>query len=336
MNGLIRLANRLFILLLRLHPLAGVSDFYEEMQETYAQGIAESTNRGRIAVWQRVMHELFDLPRVILRSWLFGRKAMAQNFSSPEDLSNPTPWGTALISLLPFFLVGPVSLILSYLPFWTDPLWTRWIWPGEAIVMAVIFWIGILLGVKRGFPRWSYPHVMVGIISLAALVNELLNNTPRNNMQLLWILAVAAAWAAATIRWRSFRPFWSHIRQDWTQLSYCFFALIMLVLSTVDKEETPHLTLLVLLPSLLTLAGALLHLRSTTLTKRILALVLSLTLAMPVWVLSMSTGMMNTPSTRSEVFSVLFSAYFILLAILLAPALVGLIKRAEPNQETLK
>ncbi len=223
---------------------------------------------------------------------------MTENLSSPEGLSSPTPWGTALISLLPFFLAGPVSLILSYLPFWTDPLWTRWTGPGEAIFFVLIFWIGILLGAKHGFPRWSYPYVMVGIVSLAALVNELLNITPRNNMQLLWILAVAAAWAAATIRWRSFRPFWSHIRQDWTHLSYCFFALIMLVLSTVDKEETPRLTLLVLLPGLLSLTGALLHLRSTTRARRILALVLSLTLALPSWVLSMSTGMMSTPSNR--------------------------------------
>ena len=35
MNALVKLVDRLYILLLRLHPLAAVSDFYEEMHATY-------------------------------------------------------------------------------------------------------------------------------------------------------------------------------------------------------------------------------------------------------------------------------------------------------------
>ena len=42
MNALVKLANRLYIFLLRLHPLAAESDFYEEMHATYDQVIAES------------------------------------------------------------------------------------------------------------------------------------------------------------------------------------------------------------------------------------------------------------------------------------------------------
>jgi hypothetical protein len=173
-------------------------------------------------------------------------------------------------------------------------------------------------------------------MSLTALVNGLLNHTPLHNFQLLWILVVAAAWVAATIRWKPFRPFWSHIRQDWTHLSYGFFALTMMLASSVDHDESPRLTLLVLVPSLVTLSGALVHLRAKTRVGRILALVVSLTIALPVWILPISDGMMGSPAARAEVFGILFGGYFLLLAFLLAPALIGLLKRTEPDKGILK
>ena len=61
------------------------------------------------------------------------------------------------------------------------------------------------------------------------LANELLRNTALHNQQLLVLLVVVAASAAVTLRWRLFRPFWAHIRQDWTYLSYGLFAIIMLL-----------------------------------------------------------------------------------------------------------
>jgi hypothetical protein len=60
--------------------------------------------------------------------------------------------------------------------------------------------------------------------------------------------------------------------------------------------------------------------------RRILALVLSMTIALPIWISPAFAGMMGSPSSRAEVFNLLFGGYFILLAILLAPALFGLIK----------
>jgi len=336
MNGLVRMAVRLFIHILRLHPLAGVSDFYEEMQSTYTQVINESSGQGEKSLWQRIMRELFDLTGVILRSWIFGRKAMTENLSTPDRSSLPTPWGTALLSLLPFVLIGPVSLTLSYLPFWTDPLWTRWIWPGETILLALIVWGGIIMGAKRGFPRWSYTYVIGGVISLAVLVIAAFNNTPLHNQQVLGLLIAAAIFTAVTIRWHLFQPFWSHIRQDWTYLSYGLFAIIIMLSAGVDHDESPRLTFQVVLPSLLTLAGALVHLRAKTRLVRILALVVSLTLALPIWISPIFNGVVGPLSSRPDVLNLLFGGYFILLAILLAPALVGLIKRAEPEKETLK
>lgn len=335
MTGLFKLANRLLIQMLRLHPLAGTSDFYEEMRSTYAEVINESSAQGRQRPWQQMLAELLDLPTVILRSWIFGRKAMAELLTPPDEISTPTPWKTALLSLLPFFWLGPVMLCVGYLPFWSDPLWAKWIWPGEGILIAAIFLGGSILGARRGFPRWSYPYVMMVLIALITLANELLRNTPLHNQQLLVLLVVLIASTAVTLRWRPFRTFWAHIRQDWTHLSYGLFAIIILLASSVDHDETPRLTVQVLLPSLLALTGALVHLRSPARKGRILALVISLTLALPVWLWPIFDGMMRSPSSRAEILSFYSGAYFILLGILLAPALIGLLRRARPDKETV-
>ena len=331
MNTLVRLANRLYLLLLRLHPLAREADFYEEMAATWTQVIEETSSRNARAVWLRILRELFDLPGVIVRSWIFGRKAMTENPTLDNKSSPPTPWGTALLSLLPFVWLGPVMLALSYLSFWADLQWGAWLWIGRTLLVVVILAGGILLGLKHGFPRWSYPYVMGCALFLTSLVNYLLRFSPLRSYQLLWLLVVCTAWALATIYWKPFKPFWSHIRQDWTYLSYCTFALVLIVSSTVDRDETPRLNFLVLLPSLLTLAGALIHLRSTNRTGRILALVGSLTFALPVQYWPVLDGMMGSPIARLEVFIILGGMYVLLLAFLLAPALISLLKRANPT-----
>ena len=221
---------------------------------------------------------------------------------------------------------------ISYTPFWSDPQKGQWIWPASRILIAALLWAGLLIGVKQGFPRWSYLYVMGTLITLAGWVIDSLRNTPLRSQQLPVLLFVVAVWTAVTIRWKPFRPFWSHIRQDWTYLSFSLFAIVLLITSSVDREETPRLTLLVLLPSLLTLTGALIHLRSTTRMGRVLALVISLTLALPIQFLQM----IGFPGGRSEVYYQLLGGYFILLAILLAPALTLLFKRRNPDPGVLK
>ena len=336
MNSLFKLVNRLFMQMLRLHPLAGTSDFYEEMRSTYAEVISESSTQGRQRLWGQMLAEIFDLPAVIVRSWIYGRKAMAELLTSPDETSTPTPWKTALLSLLPFFWLGPVMLSVGYLPFWSDPLLGKWIWPGEGILITAVFLGGSILGARRGFPRWSFPYVMMIVIAITTLATELLRNTSLHNQQFLVLLVVVVAAAVVTLRWRPFRPFWTHIRQDWTYLSYGLFALVMLLSSTVDHDETPRLTMQVLLPSLITLTGALVQLRSTSRRGRILALAISLTLALPVWLWPIFDGMMRSPSSQAEIFSAYFGAYVILLGILLAPALIGLLKRAKPDKGVVK
>ena len=262
---------------------------------------------------------------------------MTENISPPDESAPPTPWKTALISLLPFVWIGPVILWLSYFPFWTDPQWRNRIWLVENIILVVVFWGGILLAVKRGFPRWSYPYVLIGIVSLAALMDIALKGLPLINFNSLWILVFIGGWTAAVVFLKPFRPFWKNIRQDWTYLSYALFTIVLQLAAAVDHDEVPQLTVVALLPSLLALAGALAHLRAKTRTWRILALVLSLTIALPIWLSPVLEGIVGSPAIWVIIsFGMFFGWYIILLGILLAPALISRFKRVKPDQEILK
>ena len=322
MSGLLHLAIRLSAWLLRRHPLAGILDFTEEMQSVQAQARLEALSGGQLVAWVWVLREVSSLIAVIVRFKIFGRKTMIRNLPVPDEYSKPTPLLPALLSLLPFIIMGPVMLALGYWPQWTSPEWVRYTWPGEAILVVAVFWGGILLGARSGFPRWSFPFVMVGVVSLAALVNELFTRTPLHNAQLLWILVIAVLWGVLTWRWSVFRPFYERTRQDWTHLSYCFFALAMMLSASVDHDETPTLNLFVLLPSLLTLSGAFLHLRSASQRPRILALVLSLTAAMIFWIWPLMDGMTGSLGGVLTVLGIFIGFYFVLLGFLFAPALL--------------
>ena len=261
---------------------------------------------------------------------------MFENSSFLDDISKPTGLRQALLSLLPFVIIGPALLALGYWPQWTSTAWIRYTWPGEATLVVVVFWGGILLGARNGFPRWSFPYVMVGVVSLSALVNELMTHTPLHNDQLLWILVIAGLWGLLTWRWRVFRPFYERIRQDWTHLSYCFFALAMMLSASVDHDETPTLTLLVLLPSLITLTGAFLYLRSATLQGRIRWLVGSLTIALVIWIWPIMDGMTGSLGGIITVLGLFIGFYFVLLGFLLAPVLLARYLRKKSGSDPIQ
>jgi hypothetical protein len=79
------------------------------------------------------------------------------------------------------------------------------------------------------------------------------------------------------------RPFFTHIRQDWTLLSYALYACAFLLLSTNDMDESPVYNFQVLLPSLITWLGALAYLRLADPLKKVGALLVAVLLGVSIW-----------------------------------------------------
>ena len=247
--------------------------------------------------------------------------------------SDRTPWGTALLSLAPFFITGPGAILLSYHPWWDPGRWS-WVAPLFVIVAVLSIAIGLVLGVLRKFPRWSYPYAVYGVILLTFLATYWINRTPWdiNHESLILFLVVGLS---ILITWSVpiTRPFYTNLRRDWTPLSYGLYACTLFLFATQDQDESPTLTLLVLLPSLIALLGALAHLRLASAVQRFAVLLLSMLLGAFIWTLPVFGGMMGSRESFLQALGMLLTIWGILAALILAPILVGVFNR--PGQRVM-
>jgi hypothetical protein len=234
--------------------------------------------------------------------------------------SDRTGWPAAVLSLLPFFIAGPVQVALS---FQTNPI------PGQLsplqftslLISSLAILIGFGLGAALQFPRWAYPYTFL----LPILLNIVLTNTA---LAFHWTYTgegsffLFLALLLGVLALPAFRSFYRHIALDWTLLSYGLFGFVLYLLASIDHDETPRLTLQVLLPSLLALAAALAHLRIPSAAVRILVLLAGTYAGLLIWLSPLIFGMVSIwVGVAVELFMVLGYG-MILTAILLAPPLL--------------
>jgi hypothetical protein len=202
-------------------------------------------------------------------------------------------WLEALAGLWPFLLVGPASVLLSYpypLPAWRSTPW------GQALVVAAYglpLLIGLGIGWLRKWPRWAYPYLSVVLLVLGYVVSYMLTQRvfevgpewpywPRFVINTGSHALVLSALALSARAWRPLQPLYQSFRRDWTQLSFGLFLSVGILFGSIDRQEDPSLTLFVLLPPLIVLLGALAYLLSSNKAHRILAMLISLALAVGV------------------------------------------------------
>ena len=314
---------RLYRGLLVLYPHTYRVQFEEELLDVFEQSILGCSSR--LQMIRQALKELLDFPGVLLRVHLRWRSTNMQTGLFPLS-RDKTPWGTALLSLLPFIIVGPVSLINLYLPalgLELKPL-------SFSLVMVVDFLLmsaGFILGLVKKFPRWSYPYVILWVALITVLITWPANPQSPIKNGLLVLIATALLFLLATFRLAVFRPFYQNIRQDWTLLSYGLFAFSILVFSSTDKDEAPLLTFLVLLPSLITIAGALVHLRLNSAILRVAILVVSTNLAFLLMYLPVFDGMSGSLPGFLAVCFVIMGLWAIFSTLILSPILVGVYQR---------
>ena len=246
--------------------------------------------------------------------------------------SDRTPWRIAFLSQVPFLFAGPLAVIVGY-----QPSWGAGQFPSLAsiflIITAVSICLGFILGILHKFPRWAYLYMGYGLILLIVLTGNLVNRIAWDFPYAgLLPLAVAALAILFTALLPAFRPFYAHIRQDWTLLSYALYAFTLLILSVQDHDEAPRLTLLVLLPSLIGLLGALAHLRLASAVQRVFTLLLSMLLAALIYSLPLFNSMGGSVDGFLLALNVLLILWLALAALIIAPMLIGLF--SHPNKST--
>lgn len=234
--------------------------------------------------------------------------------------SDRTAWPAALLSLLPFFIAGPVQIIIGYQTGWNAAGFSSVRFYGLFVGMLAVA-LGFGLGAARKFPRWAYPYVVFLPISL----NLFLTNTAaalhwsytgEGSFFLFLALILFFLYIPA------FRSFYEHIRLDWTLLSYALFGLVFYLLSSIDHDETPVLNLQVLLPSLLALAAGLAHLHIRSAAVRVAVLLMGTYMGLLIMLIPLAFGMISIWIGVGIWLILALSYGMILTAILLAPPLL--------------
>ncbi len=235
--------------------------------------------------------------------------------------SDQIPWPTALLSLLPFLLGGPVRIILSYQPGW-DPRQFSQLYLGFLLLSSLAVAGGLVLGAVNKFPRWAYPFAIYLAFSLYLVVMYtiyLFGWDIRGGSSFFGALA-----AILIVLWLpGFRSFYRRILEDWTLLSYGLYGLVLYLLGTIDYDEAPRLTLLVVLPSVLSLVTALAHLRIRSASLRIGALLAGTFAGLFFWLLPIFQGMISIWMGIVIGLFMLLVYGIVLAAVLLAPMVVA-------------
>jgi hypothetical protein len=212
---------------------------------------------------------------------------------------------------------------------------------GMLALLVILF----LAGLFKGFPRWSLPTMgflfalllFIILNQWSAMLPILIPIKPWYPVWLrqliyyvrmkadvlraaLFILVTVAALVRLT-------PFYKHLKQDWTRLSFTLYgaALFILILIFDDyQKEEPY----VLIASIFLAAGAFAYLKCGPSSQRVLALFAGLTLAMAVTALGKAILVLSPnwpwpdhqPPWQREVISTVYFWVFLLLVIFV-PAL---------------
>ena len=309
-------------MLLSLYPPSYRSEFGDELLEVYEQALSEAAQGGFWRVASRALCELRDLPGVLIRLHLPRRLPDMLTRLFPQT-SDQTTWHTAILSMLLFVISGPLGIMVGYHPGW-DPQQLPWVFPLVMILGGLAICAGLAIGAVKKFPRWSYPYAIYAIFLLTFVATYWINRTPWDINHEGWVLFVVVGVSILVTWWLpAFRPFYANVRRDWTLLSYGLYACTLFILGTHDSDESPVLNLWVLLPSLIGIAGALAHLRLASATRRIGALLLSMSVGVVIWWSPVFSGNTGTWQGTLVVTGILLMIWGILAALIIAPMLVG-------------
>jgi hypothetical protein len=320
-----RLFMRLFAASLRLYPKAVRREYAAEMQAVFDLRVQDAARRGCLHLLVLAIREVRDLPLAAAAAhWGVSGRPIHRYFPAASD---PVPWSAALLSLLPLFLAGPGRISVFYKSGFGGPHEAWYFFPYLALC-ALAALAGLLLGLAKKFPRWSYPYVLTLVFTLTDLYSM-------SSYHYGWatigqnIFIPLLGLALLTLCLPSLRVFYTNIRKDWTLLSYSFYGFVLFLLAQFDRDEYPLLNLAVLLPSLIAVCTALASLRVRQGPARIATLLAGTLAGLLFWLSGIFTGMISIfIGIMIGMFMLLFYGT-VLNVILLSPLLFLMARQAS-------
>ena len=339
----------LYSKLLFLYPRGFKGEFYEEMQVVFRDSLNEALPDGTLSFLFVCLKEFGGLPFHVLREFWHeiekkdGTMVTQENVKSKETTGGVTNHWDALIGTLPFVLFGIASMIGKFrLPFvgiYAD------------LVFYVIVLLGLLIGLIKGVPRWTYSYLgwslvfawwwsSMGTYGLKIFGFQINYWTWQIWPPLFVAIGIALLWT------RSLHPLQQLVRniwQDWTLLSLAMYTFIGWMALLYDENHHPYLFGFMTASTLVVSGGAWFFLRGRQTRKRIIALLSSFVAMAIIGAISEATwdwrayhGLPPQPPVAwyISVLRILVIGTFWVM-ILFWPALVGLVRRAFNNRRTV-
>jgi hypothetical protein len=311
--------------LLRLYPKAYRDEFGEERQAVFNWATRDAAQRGARVLLRLGLRELRDLPGAVVRAHIYERGKKMAETSTPDPVGADSSWKVGVVAVLPFAVwLLPSLFALLNVPL---PIRTAWVSISQWFYRLLPL-IGIIAGWSKGFPRWSFPYVGLGILSIgvppALRLVAVVHSEP---ILLAGVLAAAGIVVLIARVWRPLRRLDENIRRDWTQLTFGLFTALLLAQSLIyDPVPFDYQVPFEFTSSLIVVAGALLYWRSRTKSARVASLFIPAALALSVATAS-RIGYFGFKYGWGEIF--FLSQVWLGSAILLAaPALLGFRFRA--------
>jgi hypothetical protein len=245
-------------------------------------------------------------------------------------LGRRAPWGAAFVGALPFLLFGLAYLLEGFAELGGQSRLAFKLLVGSpnhpALILtppvAVYFLsaLGLLIGVMKGFPRWSYAYLGLCLYFGWYYSNGRFNGVVYSSWA--WLPLLAAILLGLLFA-RSLQPLgrlFQGVWNDWTRLSFAFYAFGLPILTVIffDQDWGALQLYGLFFDTILLAAMAVAYLRSPTIWGR----VLSLQAAVPVLVVK---GLLGGWFDGRFWPAVLFSTIY--FGFLLLPALIGLLRR---------
>jgi hypothetical protein len=346
-----RLLTLLYSHLLKLYPVRFLDEFGAEMGDVFAQslsGVNDSSTPNttrRVNMVRLLFREVWYFPLAYLDARRF-QASLSSGETSPSKASYPeeqgtetwvsrgASWGEALIGALPFLACGLAYLLEGVvelgghhslaLKLLDESLNRPAITITAPMVVYFITALGLLFGVLKGFPRWSYAYLGMSLYFGWSYNNQ--NYYGVFYKWWVWLPPFVAIVLGLLIT-RSLKPLTRLLQgtwNDWTRLSFALYAFTapLVMSSFFDMDWGAPQLYGQFFDTVLLAAGAVAFLRSCTIWSRVLSL--------EAVVLILVVKGMRYPSFFDDLFALHWQAFsFIIIYFgwLMIPAVIGLLRR---------
>jgi hypothetical protein len=215
---------------------------------------------------------------------------MTGKFASRFDFE-PGSRNETLAALAPFLLIGALPTLFSYIG--NSVEFSMWI----QVVFTLFMWISVggllIIGFKKGVPRWFMPYLGLPLPILCVLIFDGWIVPDRGGFDAPWLvqqfIGAGLIWGSLilltvildliSVLVKKFQSFYQRLRDDWTLLSFLLYGSVSFII-VVGFEGYKNNEIYLVAAFLILAAGGGLYLRNENPWKKFLSLFGGLTLSM--------------------------------------------------------